>query len=86
MYRLMIESIIGLNREADMLRLDPCIPAEWSGLTVQYRYKDTVYTIRYLHSEEPNMTNILTVDGIKQPANLILLVDDHLEHAVEMYY
>jgi cellobiose phosphorylase len=86
MYRLMIESIIGLNKEADTLRLDPVIPAEWSGLTVQYRYGDTVYAIRYLHNDKPNMNNTLTVDGIEQPANMIKLVDDHLEHAVEMYY
>jgi cellobiose phosphorylase len=86
MYRLMIESIIGLNREADTLRLDPCIPVEWSGLTVQYRYKDTVYAIKYVHSEQTNLINTLTVDGIEQPANLIALVDDHLEHYAEMYY
>jgi cyclic beta-1,2-glucan synthetase len=86
MYRLMVESVIGLYREGDTLRLDPCIPKGWADFTIHYKFRDTDYVIRYVHSEKPNMTNTLTVDGIEQPANVIVLVDDHLEHHVEKYY
>ena len=31
MYRLVVESLLGLNLEADRLRLAPCLPPEWNG-------------------------------------------------------
>ncbi len=45
MYRLIVESLLGLRLEVDRLHLAPCLPAHWAGLTVHYRYKETVYHI-----------------------------------------
>ena len=37
MYRLGIEAILGLQRTGQELRLDPCIPKQWTGYTMTYR-------------------------------------------------
>ncbi|MDH5580130.1 MAG: cyclic beta 1-2 glucan synthetase, partial [Betaproteobacteria bacterium] len=45
MYRLIVESLLGLSREADRLRFTPCLPADWEAFTMRYRYGETVYEI-----------------------------------------
>src|SRR3546814_8534036 len=45
MYRLVLESLLGLRLEGDTMRLSPCIPAGWPGYRVRYRFRDTVYRI-----------------------------------------
>ena len=41
MYRLALESLLGLRLEGDKLRLAPCLPASWPGFKLRYRYRDT---------------------------------------------
>src|SRR5687767_15216801 len=50
MYRLIVESLLGLHREGDRLRLAPCLPAAWPGVALRYRYGDTVYRIDVRHA------------------------------------
>ena len=45
MYRLIVESLLGLRLEADKLRFEPCLPAEWEMFKVHYRYRETIYHI-----------------------------------------
>ncbi len=45
MYRLVVESLLGLNLEADRLRLAPCLPPEWNEFSLRYRYRETQYHI-----------------------------------------
>src|SRR5450432_3441428 len=50
MYRLITESLLGLHLEVDALgtarlRLAPCLPKEWSGFKIHYRYRETLYHI-----------------------------------------
>ena len=45
MYRLVVESLLGVRLEVDRLHLAPCLPAHWTGLTIHYRYRETVYHI-----------------------------------------
>lgn len=64
LYRLILESIIGLNLENDKLIFKPCLPKEWSGCTVSYKYKSTQYTIRFKREvgKDQNVTEIHLVD------------------------
>jgi cyclic beta-1,2-glucan synthetase len=48
MYRLIVESLLGLRREVDKLFFKPCLPEEWKGFTLHYRYRETVYHIEVL--------------------------------------
>jgi cellobiose phosphorylase len=51
MYRLMIESLLGLTREPDRLLLSPRIPADWEGFTLSYRHGEATYRIRVVRGE-----------------------------------
>jgi len=39
MYRLIVESILGLRLEADKLYIEPCIPEHWASFKMNYRYR-----------------------------------------------
>jgi cellobiose phosphorylase len=86
MYRLIVESLLGLRLEKDRLHIVPCLPADWGAFTVRYRYRKTIYHITIKALEEPagdGATNII-VDGVMQEYKWIRLVDDHSEHAAEV--
>ena len=84
MYRLIVESLLGLRLEVDKLRIAPCLPADWAGFTVHYRYRETVYHIAVLQTSAGNGEKSVTVDGVPQDDQTIPLVDDRQEHAVEV--
>ncbi|MFI5330470.1 MAG: GH36-type glycosyl hydrolase domain-containing protein, partial [Desulfobaccales bacterium] len=84
MYRLIVESLLGLRLEVDKLRFTPCLPAEWSGFTMHYRYRETVYHIAVQRLPAGKDSMCVTLDGVDQPDNTIPLVDDRQEHYVEV--
>ncbi len=45
MYRLIVESLLGLTLDHGRLRFTPCLPADWTAFTMRYRYRDTAYDI-----------------------------------------
>ena len=84
MYRLIIESLLGLQRRGDTLRLTPCLPADWPEVALRYRYGDTVYRIRVRRDAETGARPALRVDGVEQSDGIVRLRDDHGEHHVEL--
>jgi cellobiose phosphorylase len=82
MYRLIVESLLGLRLEAGTLRFAPCLPADWKGFTVHYRYRETVYHIAVLQAIGGTGRMGVTLDGAEQDDKGILLVDDRQEHSV----
>jgi len=84
MYRLMVESLLGLSLEVDKLRLTPCLPADWEGFKIHYRHRETVTHITVLQTPAGSGEMTVTVDGIEQPDKTIPLVDDHQEHWAEV--
>ena len=84
MYRLIIESILGIRLQIDKLRFQPCLPAEWSEYKIHYRYRETVYHITVLQLPETDVQQTVTVDGVAQSEDAISLVDDRREHMVEV--
>jgi cellobiose phosphorylase len=72
MYRLIVESLLGLRLERDKLYLTPCFPQDWASFKVHYRYRETVY-------------HITVVRGQGSPVEAVVpLVDDRQEHTVEV--
>ena len=45
MYRLIVESLLGLRLEVDKLYFAPCLPVDWTSFKLHYRYRETVYHI-----------------------------------------
>ncbi len=83
MYRLIIESLLGLRLETDKLRFEPCLPAEWDAFKVHYRYRETIYHITVRQTRNNSGASV-TVDGVELSGKTISLVDDRQEHAVEV--
>jgi cellobiose phosphorylase len=84
MYRLIVESLLGLSLEVDKLRFTPCLPSDWPGFKMHYRYRETVYHIAVQRQPAGNGETRVTVDGVDQHDKTIPLVDDHQEHYVEV--
>jgi cellobiose phosphorylase len=84
MYRLILESLLGLRLEIDKLSFAPCLHADWEMFKVHYRYRETVYHITILQERNGNGETSVTVDGVEQHEKAITLVDDHREHSVEV--
>jgi cellobiose phosphorylase len=85
MYRLLVETLLGLNREGDQLRLTPRLPQAWTTVTLHYRYRQTQYhlTLTRLAAGLPGAGQ-LSLDGQALAGNTIPLQDDRRDHAVEM--
>jgi cyclic beta-1,2-glucan synthetase len=45
MYRAGLEWILGFRLHGDRLRLAPCIPRDWPGFEISFRYRSTCYEI-----------------------------------------
>jgi cellobiose phosphorylase len=85
MYRLLTETLLGLNPEGNQLYLRPRLPENWSTCKIHYRYGETPYQITVSRSPDgapgPSRT---FVDGKELAGDAILLEDDHREHAIEV--
>jgi len=83
MYRLIIESVLGLQLKVNTLTFNPCIPAEWEHFKIHYRFRETVYHIT-LGQVKPNGEIRVVVDGVEQAGPLMTLIDDRQEHFAEI--
>jgi cellobiose phosphorylase len=53
MYRLVVETLLGLHLEGEQLHLLPRVPDDWPSYTVHYRFRETTYRIT-LTRRQPN--------------------------------
>jgi len=84
MYRLIVESLLGLRLEADRLHVAPCLPGDWKAFKVHYKYRDTVYHITVTQAADMSVPLTVTVDGTERDDRAVPLIDDHCEHSVEV--
>jgi len=84
MYRLIVESVLGLRLETDKLFIEPCIPADWVVYNINYRFRETIYRIRVTQSSQEDTRQSIIVDGVESESKYISLVDDRLEHIAEV--
>ena len=53
-YKAGIEYILGLKIEDGYLRIDPCIPKDWKEYSMQYKWENSVYTIKVSNPNNKN--------------------------------
>ena len=70
-YQVLLEDVLGLTRHADRLTFRPCLPPDWDGFEVAYRYGNSRYEIRVEKA---------TGTGEPRPGEEILLHDDGQTH------
>ena len=85
MYRLGIEAILGLRRTSDSLTINPCIPAEWDGYDMTYKYGDAVYHVHVGNPQHLNRGVVQTqLDGNVIPNGVIALRKDGATHHIQI--
>ena len=80
MVQLVVESLLGLRRSGNQLRLQPLLPRDWDGFVVHYRFGGSTYDITCRRTDSG--TTRLTVDGVESADGSIDLQDDKKNHAV----
>jgi cyclic beta-1,2-glucan synthetase len=86
LYRAGIEWMLGFRLKGSALTIDPCIPRNWPGYTIRFRYHSATYQIRVDNPSSVTRGVVMTeVDGRRSVgiAN-ILLVDDGAVHRVRI--
>ncbi len=84
-YRLGTEAILGLRRQGDVLRIEPCIPRDWPEYCLTYRFGQATYHIRVENRSGVNRgVQQVTVDGEMQPEKTVPLKDDGEHHTVRV--
>jgi cellobiose phosphorylase len=81
MYRLIVESLLGIERVGERLVLAPQLPRGWPGFRLEYRYRATMYAIEVRAGDSP----ALLVDGVDVGGDTVQLVDDGQAHRVELH-
>nr|WP_236599188.1 glucoamylase family protein [Ramlibacter monticola] len=88
MYRLVLESLLGLRLRIDdegaWLAIVPCVPEHWTSFGVDYRFRDTVYRIEIVLTGEADAPTAIELDGRQQAGDALALVDDRKDHAVRV--
>ncbi|MGE5742155.1 MAG: GH36-type glycosyl hydrolase domain-containing protein, partial [Candidatus Aminicenantes bacterium RBG_16_66_30] len=85
MYRLAVETLLGLRLEADKLWLEPLLPDEWETWRVHYRFKETFYHITFRRAGGPGDRVVrVSADGRDPGGPFIPLADDRTDHLVEV--
>jgi cellobiose phosphorylase len=82
MYRLTLETLLGVELKVDRLRIAPCLPDGWDGYTLHYRFRETVYHI-VVRRAGAGQAGVI-VDGKAGEGDTISLVDDRQAHDVEV--
>jgi cellobiose phosphorylase len=85
MYRLLVETLLGIHLEGSELRLDPRMPGHWDSYKIHYRYRQTVYHITISRFTDATPKDIrFTLDGVAVPGATLPLVNDQREHHVDL--
>jgi cyclic beta-1,2-glucan synthetase len=85
LYRTGLEGILGLRRQGDRFRVDPCIPSAWPGFSIAWRVGTSRYAIE-VENPERRCRGVARVelDGAPVDPAAIPLRDDGAEHRVRV--
>jgi cellobiose phosphorylase len=84
MYRLVLESLLGLRLDANKLSIDPCLPLGWKAYKIRYRFRETIYHIDVVRMDDSKSQAFVTVDGLNQEDRSIPFINDLREHHVRV--
>ncbi|TDK67640.1 cyclic beta 1-2 glucan synthetase [Sapientia aquatica] len=84
MYRLLLESLLGIKLAGNRLTIQPLIPDEWTGFELDYQFHSASYHIQISRPASTTSSIRVSVDGVLQADGIILMIDDHARHQVEV--
>jgi cyclic beta-1,2-glucan synthetase len=83
MYRLIVESLLGISLDVNKLRFKPCLPHNWTEFKVHYRYRETVHHITVRQVDAGADAGVY-IDNQRTGADAVTLQDDGQEHFIEV--
>jgi len=84
MYQFIIGFFLGIELQKDVLRFKPCFPMNWPSVSIVYTYGASTFRISVFQLNT-NEECWWKHDGTQGKGNTIQLIDDGLEHKVEIY-
>ncbi len=83
MYRLILETLLGVRIEVDRLTLAPVLPPHWQSFKIFYRFRQTMFEIQVeVKGTQTWVVRRLDLDGVEQTDKMVHLVDDQHHHVV----
>ncbi|MFZ0533159.1 MAG: glycosyl hydrolase family 65 protein [Anaerolineales bacterium] len=85
-YLAITQWILGIRPEFDGLRIDPCIPPEWNGFSVERSFRGSRLHIT-VHNPQHVSRGVtrVDVDGVQNEGNLVVLDEPQRELQVEVW-
>ena len=80
---MILESVLGLSREGNKLRISPCLPEEWDFFDISCLYKQTTYQIVFRKKGGQGKTAANT-NADSDTAIEIEMVNDGKSHLIEI--
>jgi len=85
LYRVGLESILGLQRRGKSASVDPCIPAAWPGFELRWRVGSSVYEIAVENPQgKCRGVGRVELDGKRVDARAVPLADDGATHRLRV--
>lgn len=86
MYRLIVETFLGIRRRGQSLVFTPRPPSAWKEYQIHYRHGSTFYHIVFRPAAEPDTELKLTLDNVPQKGSTLELRDDGQPHQALVEY
>lgn len=80
-YRLIVESLLGIERHGEAISVRPLLPPEWPSVSMVYQHGNSHYQINVTHGDNGYGASL---DGNPLPDDRIPLTDDGQWHTVEI--
>ncbi len=85
LYRTAIETMLGFQRRGGELTISPCIPADWPGFDITYRFGTATYQIKVSNPNKvEHGVRQVVLDAKVCDNHVVPLNDDGKEHVVEV--
>ena len=86
MLQLILESLLGLQRTGNRLRLRPLLPAHWSSFDMHYYYGTSRYDISCRQVKSAATAPNLVLDGVEIDGDSFTLIDNSQLHTVTLNF
>ena len=85
LYRVGLESILGIKKEGRKLYIDPCIPSEWDNFEATYLFENSTYIINVSNPARINQgVKAVALDGQPCTSGYVELVGDGRNHTINV--
>ncbi len=85
-YVAITQWILGIRPEFDGLRIDPCIPPEWDGFTVERSFRGSRLSIK-VHNPQHVSRGVVRfeIDGQTTTGNMVLVEGTPADHQIDVW-